>query len=126
MSVKHSDFDWWEFHFAAGSSLSFQSFWRLVSDQGIEITSADDGHQFGLKTPLNAVEILKTKIGETLITDVRFEDATSDLIFYFGPTLRIEVITTSSGYEAWILHTKETHIIGRNGEIVVFPPPNVM
>jgi FtsP/CotA-like multicopper oxidase with cupredoxin domain len=102
----------------------FQSFWRLVSEKAIEVTSEDDGQQFGLmKTRVNAAEQLKMKVGEERISDVRIDDATSDLTFQFGQSLRLEVISTSSGYEAWSLHAKEIQIIGRNGDTVVFSSP---
>ena len=119
-SVERLDCDW-SLRFEAGSSLMFQSLWRLVSDAAIEVTSEDDGQQFGLKTPVNAAELLKVKVGEQRISDVRIDDATSDLIFHFGQNLRLEVISTSSGYEAWSLHVKEAQIIGRNGDRVLFP-----
>lgn len=100
-----------------------QSFWRLVSDASIEVTSEDDGQLFGLKTPVNAAEQLKAKIGEKRISDVRIDEATSDLTFHFGQGLRLEVISTSSGYEAWSLHAEDVQIIGRNGDTVVFSSP---
>jgi hypothetical protein len=101
----------------------FQSLWRLVSDAAIEVTSEDDGQLFGLKTPIVAAEQLKSKIGEKSVSDVRIDSATSDLTFHFGQSLRLEVISTSSGYEAWSLHAKEVHIIGRNGDTVTFSSP---
>jgi hypothetical protein len=123
-SVERLDYDW-SLRFGAGRSLMFQSFWRLVSDAAIEVTSEDDGQQFGLKAPVNAAELLKTKVGEQRISDVRIDEATSDLTFHFGQSLRLEVMSTSSGYEAWSLHFKEVQIIGRNGDRVFFdsPPP---
>jgi hypothetical protein len=114
----------WDFRFGAGSSLMFQSLWRLVSDTGIEVTSEDDGQQFGLKTPVSATDELRHKVGQSLITDVQIDGATSDLTIHFGQGLRLEVISTSSGYEAWSLHAKHVHIIGRNGDTVIFPPPS--
>jgi hypothetical protein len=124
-SVERLNCDW-DFRFGAESSLMFQSLWRLVSEATIVVTSDDNGQQFGLKAPVNAAALLKATVGETPISDVHIDDATSDLTFHFGPHLRLEVISTSSGYEAWSLHTKEVHIIGRSGDIVVFPPPNRM
>jgi len=121
-SVERLDYDW-SLRFEAGSSLMFQSLWRLVSEAAIEVTSEDDGQQFGLKTPVNAAELLKTKVGEQRISDVRIDDATSDLTFHFGQSLRLEVISTSSGYEAWSLHLKEVQIIGRNRDRVFFSSP---
>lgn len=121
-SAERSEHDW-EFRFGAGSSLMFQSLWRLVSVTGIEVTSEDDGQQFGLKTPVSAVGELKAKVGEFRITDVVIDSATSDLTFHFEHNLRLEVISTSSGYEAWSLHVNAAQIIGRNGETVIFPPP---
>jgi hypothetical protein len=83
----------------------------------------DDGQQFGLKTRVNAAEQLKMKVGEERISDVRIDDATSDLAFQFGQSLRLEVISASSGYEAWSLQAKVLQIIGRNGDTVVFSSP---
>jgi hypothetical protein len=103
----------------------FQSLWRLVSEEAIEITSEDDGQQFGRETPVRAAEELKAKIGERRISDVCIDDATSDLTFHFGQGLRLEIISTSSGYEAWSLEAKEVQIIGRNGDTVVFSSPKV-
>lgn len=121
-SVQKLDYDW-DFRFDGGSSLMFQSVWRLVSDVAIEVTSEDDGQKFGLKSPVNAAELLKAKIGEQCISDVRIDDATSDITFHFGNILRLEVISTSSGYEAWSLHVQEVQIIGRNGDRVSFSSP---
>lgn len=121
-SVERLDHDW-DLRFEAGSSLMFQSLWRLVSEAAIEVTSEDDGQQFGLKIPVKAAEQLKAKIGEKRITDVRIDNATSDLTFHFGQSLRLEVISTSGGYEAWSFHAKEIQIIGRNGDTVVFSSP---
>jgi hypothetical protein len=114
----------WDFRFGAGSSLMVESLWRLVSDAGIEVTSEDDGQQFGLKTPLSAANELRAKVGKSRVTDVRIDHATSDLEIHFGQVLRLEVISTSSGYEAWSLHAKQVHIIGRNGDTVIFDPPS--
>src|SRR4029453_9156808 len=77
-SVKRLDYDW-DFRFDGGSSLMFQSVWRLVSEAAIEVTNEDDGQQFGLKTPVNAAELLKATIGEQRISAVRIDDATSDI-----------------------------------------------
>jgi hypothetical protein len=114
-SIKRLDHDW-DLRFDGGSSLMFQSVWRLVSDAAIEVTSEDEGQQFGLKTPIDAVAQLKAKIGDKCVSDVRIDGVTSDLTLYFGQDLRFEVVSTSSGYEAWSLHAKEVQIIGRNGD----------
>jgi hypothetical protein len=121
-SVKRLDYDW-DLRFDAGSSLMFQSVWRLVSEAAIEITSEDDGQKFGLETPIDAAAQLKAKIGNNRVSDVRIDSVTSDLTLHFGQHLRLEVVSTSSGYEAWSLHAKEVQIIGRNGDTVVFSSP---
>jgi hypothetical protein len=121
-SVKKLNYDW-DLRFDAGSSIMFQSVWRLVSDTAIEVTSEDEGQQFGLKTPVDAVAQLKAKIGDKCVSDVRIDGVTSDLTLHFGQHLRLEVVSTSSGYEAWSLHAKEVQIIGRNGDTVVFSSP---
>ena len=121
-SVKKLDHDW-DFRFDAGSALMFQSVWRLVSDTAIEVTSEDDSLKFGLKTPIDAAAQLRETIGEKPISDVRIDGVTSDLTIHFGQHLRLEVVSTSSGCEAWSLHAKEVQIIGRNGDTVVFSSP---
>lgn len=121
-SVKRLDYDW-DLRFDAGSSLMFQSMWRLVSDDAIEVTSEDDGQNFGLKTPIDAAAQLKAKVGDKLVSDVRIDRVTSDLTLHFGQHLRLEVVSTSSGYEAWSLHSKGVQIIGRNGDTVIFSSP---
>ena len=121
-SVKRLDYDW-DLRFDAGSSLMFQSVWRLVSDAAIELTSEDDGQTFGLKDPIDAASQLKSKVGDKCVSDVRIDGVTSDLTLFFGQHLRLEVVSTSSGYEAWSLHTKRVQIIGRNGDTVVFSSP---
>jgi hypothetical protein len=121
-SVKRLDYVW-DLRFVAGSSLMFQSVWRLVSDAGIEVTSEDDGQRFGLKIPVDAATELKARIGDECVSDVRIDGVTSDLTLYFGQHLRLEVVSTSSGHEAWSLHAREVQIIGRNGDSVVFSSP---
>jgi hypothetical protein len=116
------DYDW-DFRFDAGSCVMFQSVWRLVSDTAIQVTSEDDGQKFGLSTPIDAAAHLREMIGDKPISDVRIDSVTSDLTIHFGQHLRLEVVSTSSVYEAWSLHAKDVHIIGRNGDTVVFPPP---
>jgi hypothetical protein len=96
--------------------------WRLISDTAIEVTSEDDGQKSGLKTPVDAAARLRETIGDKPISDVRIDGVTSDLTIHFGQHLRLEVVSTSSGYEAWTVHAKEVQIIGRNGDSVVFPP----
>jgi hypothetical protein len=121
-SAKRLDYNW-DFRFDAGSSLMLESLWRLVSDVAIEVTSEDDNQQFGLKTPIDAAALLRAKIGDKRVSDVRIDGVTSDLTLYFGEDLRLEVVSTSSGYEAWSLHVNKVQIIGRNGDTVVFSPP---
>ena len=121
-SFRRLDYDW-DCRFDGGSALMFQSMWRLISDTVIEVTSEDEGQQYGLKTPIDAAAQLKAKIGDKSISDVRIDGVTSDLTLYFGHNLRLEVVSTSSGYEAWSLHAKGVQIIGRNGDTVIFPPP---
>jgi len=82
-SVKRLDYDW-DLRFDAGSSLMFQSVWRLVSAARIEVTSEDDGQQVGLKIPVDAATELKAKIDDQPVSDVRIDGATSDLTLYFG------------------------------------------
>jgi hypothetical protein len=54
-SVEKKDYSWF-FVFADDISIVTESTWRLLSEDGIIVTSEDHGHQFGLPAPVDAAE----------------------------------------------------------------------
>lgn len=116
-NVEHYEHGW-TFRFDNGALLNFQSLWRLFSDKLILVTSEDDGQQFGLPQPVNAVDELMKRVGGKRVTQVDINGATSDLTVCFAGGHLLQVVTTSSGYEAWDVHLGKTIVVGRNGDAV--------
>jgi hypothetical protein len=117
-SVQRRDHDW-IFLFGHGAAITVGSFWRLLSDRAIQVTSDDDGQQFGLKSPVNAGTALKGSVGEHCVTDVQIDSATSDVTVSFGDGLRLQIVNNSFGYESWSFFAGDVRVIGRNGDTVV-------
>ena len=66
------------------------------------VGSEDDGHRFGLESPVDARERVTRAVGGEEVTEVsikKFGDL--DLSFASGATL--QVFNGSSGYEGWQL-----------------------
>jgi hypothetical protein len=92
-------------------------FWRLVTDEGIVVSSEDDGHLFGLPAPVDAErDANRAVLGETLIA-IKMHRATADLRFTLTSGVVIEVITTSRGYESWQAYDRagQLQAVGGNG-----------
>ena len=120
VAVDRRDYDW-AFRFGNGSSLTIESLWRLVSTEAIVLTSQDDGQQFGVNTTIDAASELMAKLAGQRVADVSVDRVTSDLTISFSDGLRLQVLSTSSGFEAWDLSAEGIEIIGRNGDRVFFP-----
>jgi len=90
--------------------------WRLVAAAYVCVTSEDDGHQFGLPSPVDAAatanELLLGKAVEAVQVDFR----TGDVRFQFQGPLSLEIVTTSSGYESWQMwRSHEFFAVGASG-----------
>lgn len=59
-SVEKRDFSWF-FGFSGEVSLATETFWRLINEDRIVVTSEDHGHQFGL--PERTIEHCRTLCG---------------------------------------------------------------
>ena len=58
-AVEKKDYSWF-FTFDDGGSIATESFWRLITIEGVAVTSEDHGHQFGLPAPVDAANLAKT------------------------------------------------------------------
>jgi Family of unknown function (DUF6188) len=119
VAAERLDFSW-AFRFGNGSSLTLESLWRLVSKEAIVLTSEDNGQKFGLDHIIDAASDLKTNLAGQRVVDVVVDSATSDLTLYFSNGLRLELLSTSCGFEAWNLSAGDIAIIGRNGNRILF------
>jgi hypothetical protein len=110
----------WQFAFSDHGMLTTSSLWRVVGPTGIVVTSEDHGQAFGLPSPVNVFERVANALpASSRITGVTISPATADLRLDFGPLTALEFISTSSGYEAWLLRvslgSEALELVGMGG-----------
>jgi hypothetical protein len=110
LSIEKSDFTWF-FTFGDDLSIATEGLWRLLTLDGIHVTSEDHGHPFGLSEPVDAAERVRSTVNGLSITNVKFDSYSGDLAMQFGEPVTIQFLQTSCGYEAWRL------IVGRDESI---------
>lgn len=95
----------WVFHFGGGapdgSSVTTDALWRVIDGGRIRLTSEDDGQQFGLTSPLDAQDACRGIFHGRSAHSVSVDPLTADLTVDFDAGARLEIISTSSGYESW-------------------------
>jgi hypothetical protein len=111
----------WSFIFSEDGSICTESGWRLVTSDGIEVTSDDHGHVFGLPTPVDAGARVHLAVGAKKVQAVRVADRTSDLILEFEEGVSLEFLNLSCGYESWrARHSSEEVICMGGGQLATF------
>jgi hypothetical protein len=96
--------------------LSTQSQWRLLSPNAILLTSEDDGQQYGLPKPVNAVASIRELLENRVVAKAEVEQASADFTIYFDNATVLQIVNLSSGYEAWTLNSEGNFImVRRNG-----------
>jgi predicted flavoprotein YhiN len=98
--VEQREFSW-SFAFSGGGCVVTESAWRLITKDGISVTSEDHGQMFGLKSPVDAIARLLATTKEKKIQESRVVENTSDLVLRFEDGVRLEFLNLSCGYEAW-------------------------
>jgi len=83
-----------------GYRVHVESLWRLLSSGVLKLTSEDEGQLFGRDTPVRAMHELSDKLLGYSLAAVHVTEGTADLNLRFGK-LDFQVISDSSGYEAW-------------------------
>lgn len=99
--VAAAEFDYWHFVLSQGGCITASCPWRLIRDGHIAISGDDQGQQFGLPAPVDAVSLVPSLLAESVIERVEVREGTADLIIHFDHSFRLEVIPFSSGYESW-------------------------
>jgi hypothetical protein len=116
----------WSFVFPENSSIYTQSFWRLVTQKGVRVTSEDHGHPFGLGYPVDAAQRVMEETANRKVISYEIKRLTSDLIIDFGDDVYLEFFDTSCGYESWGSHHESVQIFCQGGgNLVVVPLQNV-
>ena len=108
--------DYWVLKFGNGVALSTQSQWRLLSLNAILLTSEDDGQQYGLPEPVDAVARIRELLESRVVSKVEVNQASADFNIYFDKEIVLLIVNLSSGYEAWTLDSEGDFLmVGRNG-----------
>jgi len=113
-SITRREYDW-VFVFDNGVSLVIYCLWRLVESGRIRLTSQDDGQQFGLPAPVDAVAEINRHLALSAIVAVELQEGLLDLELRFSSGHILQIIPDSSGYESWELSTSARQFIAIGG-----------
>ena len=94
----------WRFEFER-STVCVESFWRIVTSNGVAIASEDNEQYFGLPQPVDAAVQAQKLLSKPVVT-LGVDVLTADLQIEFEQNVRLEVWNGSSGYEPWNCMTK--------------------
>jgi hypothetical protein len=112
--VEKKDYTWF-FTFDGGGSVNIDSAWRLISSNGIIVTSEDHGHPFGLPEPVDAGKRVIDAAQNTRVSTYLCDKPTSDLIILFENGIQIQFLNMSCGYESWTAWNNDTQVICLGG-----------
>lgn len=100
---------------SGGYRIQVEALWRLLEDGTLALTSQDDGQSYGCKQPVDAISGLSRRIVGRSVVSVTVTPGTADLTVGFGHEL-LQVISTSSGYEAWQVEGPQSTVaVGQGG-----------
>jgi hypothetical protein len=119
-SLRRREFDW-VLDFDKGVHLVIVCLWRLVEAGRIRVTSADDGHPFGLPAPVDAAAEVNCRLAKASVAAVELREGTLDLELRFDSRHSFQIIPDSSGYEAWDLSNGSSQFIAvGGGDLAIF------
>ncbi len=99
----------------------FVVLWRLIENGRIRLTSEDDGHQFGLPSPVDAVLEVNQRLVGASCRSVTLHEGTLDLEIGFDTGHVLQLIPNSAGYEAWAVYEPSRQFIAvGGGELAIF------
>jgi len=119
-SIARREYDW-VVAFDNDASLVIACLWRLVEAGRIQVTSEDEGHQFGLPAPVDAASEINRRLAGVAVEAVELRKGLLDLELRFSTGHSLQVIPTSSGYEAWQASSRNRQFIAvGGGELAIF------
>ena len=113
-SLARRDYDW-SIAFDGDASAVVGCLWRLVESGRIRVTSDDDGQQFGLSEPVDAAAEVNSRLAGAVVEGVELRQGVLDLVLRFSSGHLLEIIPTSSGYEAWDVRCGSRQFIAIGG-----------
>ena len=96
-------------------SLMVESLWRISLGGRLALTATDHGQLFGLQRPVNAHEKAMEYLRGQRIRRVRVDEIRGDVTLWLSGRILLEVLTDSSGYEAWTLRGPHHHFVAASG-----------
>ena len=119
-TVLRREYDWL-FVFDRSTALAVGCLWRLLEEGRIRVTSEDDGHRYGLPASIDAADEAGKRLANATVESAMVYEGTLDLELRFASGHILQVLPTSSGYEAWQVDCgrKRFTAIG-GGELAVF------
>lgn len=120
-SVEQTDYSWF-FSFGDGLAIGTESPWRLVTPDGIAVSSDDHGHQFGLPSPVDAADRVMSRLASHLVLAVSVDAKTGDLLVSFADKSHLQFLQMSCGYESWRVTTQHGESICLGGGKIAFLP----
>jgi hypothetical protein len=110
----------WVFRFEGACALTAEGLWRVIASGRVAVTGMDHDQIFGLEVPVDAGRRATDVIGSAVVATAGFDGSTGDLWIEFAGGVRLEILTTSTGYESWTLWRPDgTQLVGTGGGEVV-------
>ena len=78
-------------------------YWRVKKNGSASRSSFDHEQKYGSPAPIDAVEDLKSQLGDKVLIDVRLDKETGDLLFRFSDGINFHVFNFTA-YEVWEIH----------------------
>jgi hypothetical protein len=118
-TIEHPEVGEPKVHFGSDFDIAIGCQWRLRDDVRIFVTNTDDGHWFGLAAPVDAAAKANEALDGKILNSIEFSSTTGDLIFHFSERLTLEILTTSFGYESWVMFLRNEHFaVGGSGGLI--------
>jgi hypothetical protein len=76
------------------------TYWRLIKNGKAWLSSFDHAQQYGLPAPINAILELQKELESGILTDLRLDRETGDLMLRFAGERTLQVFNFTS-YEIW-------------------------
>ena len=100
VEIERSGHDWF-FRLGDYMLLRVSCPWRIVADGRIAHGDEDDAQKFGLPETVHGAERSYSLLAGKSIEGVAIRDDTGDIVLTFENHTLLEILNTSSGYEAW-------------------------
>ena len=117
-SITRREYDW-VLVFDREAAIVVHCLWRLLENGRIRVTSEDDGHQFGLPAPVDAVHEVTSCLEGVSVRTVEVRDGVPDLRLHFSSGHVFEILPESLGYEAWDATNATDRFIGNGSKVSV-------